>query len=183
MLPTSTVYIAVSVGADLFYVHNLFTYFNLSVFLVCIFLVCIFFFFHWFSWLALISAATCGAKGLRLNWEAIKCCWCISIATEFIYNFQFSFLLKESLLVPMVACAFQISIFSGWVALSCVSKAQGWEGCCFYTLTAVRVYVASLPNFIPWGSGYESVYYGINNTRPIYSERAHRPLQNPQVSC
>ena len=37
MLPTSTDYIAVSVGADLFYVHNLFTYFNLSVFLVCIF--------------------------------------------------------------------------------------------------------------------------------------------------
>ena len=28
MLPTSTDYIAVSVGADLFYVHNLFTYFN-----------------------------------------------------------------------------------------------------------------------------------------------------------
>ena len=43
--------------------------------------------------------------------------------------------------------------------------------------------ITSLPDFIPWGSGYESVYYGINNTIPIYSERAHRPLQNPQVSC
>ena len=31
-----------------------------------------------------------------------------------------------------------------------------------------------LPDFILWGPGYESVYYGINNTRPIYSERAHR---------
>ena len=28
---------------------------------------------------------------------------------------------------------------SGWVALSCVSKEQGGEGCCFGTLTAVRV--------------------------------------------
>ena len=25
------------------------------------------------------------------------------------------------------------------LALSCVSKAQGWGGCCFETLTAVRV--------------------------------------------
>ena len=25
----------------------------------------------------------------------------------------------------------------------------------------------------------QSVYYGINNTRPIYSGRAHRALQNP----
>ena len=36
----------------------------------------------------------------------------------------------------------------------------------------------TLPDFIQWGPGYESVYYGINNTRPIYSERAHRALQN-----
>ena len=28
---------------------------------------------------------------------------------------------------------------------------------------------------------HESVYCGINNTRPIYSERAHRALQNPKV--
>ena len=41
----------------------------------------------------------------------------------------------------------------------------------------------ALPDFIRWGPGYESVYYGINNTRPIYSERAHQALQNPQVSC
>ena len=40
-----------------------------------------------------------------------------------------------------------------------------------------------LPDFIRWGPEYESVYYEINNTRPIYSERAHRALQNPQVSC
>ena len=36
-----------------------------------------------------------------------------------------------------------------------------------------------LPDFIRWGTGYKSVYYGINNTRPIYSERARRALQNP----
>ena len=36
-----------------------------------------------------------------------------------------------------------------------------------------------LPDFIRRGPGYKSVYYGINNTRPIYSERAHRSLQNP----
>ena len=36
----------------------------------------------------------------------------------------------------------------------------------------------SLPDFIPWGPGYESVYYGIINTRPLYSERAHRALQS-----
>ena len=33
------------------------------------------------------------------------------------------------------------------------------------------------------GAWVQSVYYGINNTRPIYSERAHRALQNPSVSC
>ena len=33
------------------------------------------------------------------------------------------------------------------------------------------------------GPGYESVHYGIDNKRPIYSERAHQALQNPQVSC
>ena len=40
-------------------------------------------------------------------------------------------------------------------------------------------YKLQLPDFIRWGPEYESVYYGINNTRPIYSERAHRALQNP----
>ena len=33
--------------------------------------------------------------------------------------------------------------------------------------------IGLLPDFIRWGPGYKSVYYGINNTRPIYSERAH----------
>ena len=49
----------------------------------------IFFFFPWLSSPASNSAATWRAKGLRLNWEVIKCC-CTSIATEFIYNLQLS---------------------------------------------------------------------------------------------
>ena len=44
-------------------------------------------------------------------------------------------------------------------------------------------FIIPLPDFIPWGPGYESVYYGINNTTPIYSERTHQALQNLQVSC
>ena len=36
-----------------------------------------------------------------------------------------------------------------------------------------------LPDFIQWGPEYESVYYGIHNTKPIYSERVHQALQNP----
>ena len=36
-----------------------------------------------------------------------------------------------------------------------------------------QVLTNTLPDFIRWGPGYKSVYYGINNTRPVYSERAH----------
>ena len=39
--------------------------------------------------------------------------------------------------------------------------------------TVLFRYGSPLPDFIRWGPGYKSVYYGINNTRPIYSERAH----------
>ena len=45
--------------------------------------------------------------------------------------------------------------------------------------SAVYRMEAELPDFIRWGPGYESVYYGINNARPIYSERAHRASQDP----
>ena len=38
-------------------------------------------------------------------------------------------------------------------------------------------------DFKPKGSGYESVYNGIINTRPTCSERAHQALQNNQVWC
>ena len=41
----------------------------------------------------------------------------------------------------------------------------------------------TIAGFHTSGAWVESVYYGINNTRPIYSERAHRALQNPKVSC
>ena len=33
-----------------------------------------------------------------------------------------------------------------------------------------------LPNFKPWGAGYESVYYGINNMRSTKSEIRNRDL-------
>ena len=37
----------------------------------------------------------------------------------------------------------------------------------------------SLPSFKPRGAGYESVYYGINNTRPIYgSQNEHIEISN-----
>lgn len=35
-----------------------------------------------------------------------------------------------------------------------------------------RTQNCSLPNFKPRGAGYMSVYYGMNNVRPTYSERA-----------
>ena len=34
--------------------------------------MCIFFFFHWLSWPASISAATCGARGLTFDCQIIK---------------------------------------------------------------------------------------------------------------
>ena len=37
----------------------------------------------------------------------------------------------------------------------------------------------AIAGFHTSGAWVESVYYGINNTRPIYSERVHRALQNP----
>ena len=40
-----------------------------------------------------------------------------------------------------------------------------------------------LPDFIPWGTRYESVNYGISNYWFTWSERAHRDSQNPQVWC
>ena len=39
---------------------------------------------------------------------------------------------------------------SGWVTLSCVSKAQAWEGCCFETLTALRVCGLVKSDFTVW---------------------------------
>ena len=33
-------------------------------------------FFHWLFWPPSISIAICGTRGLRLNWEEIKCCCC-----------------------------------------------------------------------------------------------------------
>ena len=38
-----------------------------------------------------------------------------------------------------------------------------------------------LPDFISWGTGYESVYYGIWDITLPQPERAHRALQNPQA--
>ena len=41
----------------------------------------------------------------------------------------------------------------------------------------MAVELFALPDFIGRGPGYKSVYYGINNIRPIYSERVHRVLR------
>ena len=38
--------------------------------------------------------------------------------------------------------------------------------------------IGVLPDFIPWGPGYESVYYGINNARPICILKEHWALQS-----
>ena len=35
-----------------------------------------------------------------------------------------------------------------------------------------------LPDFKPWGSGYESVYYGLWDSTPTYSRKEHIELYN-----
>ena len=69
-LPTSINYQHVAVSVDLICFRICFFFIDLY------FLVCIFFLFHWLSWPASISTATCGARGLRINCKLIKYCCC-----------------------------------------------------------------------------------------------------------
>ena len=44
-------------------------------------------------------------------------------------------------------------------------------------LSRFIAFAKTITGFHTSGAWVESVYYGINNTRPIYSERVHRALQ------
>ena len=110
------------------------------------------------------------------------------------FSLNWDYLMIKHHLIKHEKCESQINTpFLGhlfWFALQYNPKifeaiwSFSWKLPCIHIgLWKTLTMISATAGFRIVGPGYESVYYGINNTRPIYSERAHRALQNPQVSC